>query len=132
MSLIDKFINPDLIGQLSLGEKALGSLYVTVLGMAITFVVLGIVWGFMVLLSKACRLREGRVKAGVPGPLRPRPEAKAGDNGELVAVITAAVAACLEVPASAIRVKKIERTADPTPAWGKAGRMEQLRMTKPE
>lgn len=127
MSLLDKFIDPKLIGQLSLGDKVLGSLYVTVLGMAITFVVLGVVWGCVVLLSKACRLREGRVKAAAPAPLRPRPESKAGDDGELVAVIIAAVAACLEVPASAIRVKKIERTADPTPGWGKAGRMEQLK-----
>ena len=127
MTLLDKFIDPKLIGQLSLGDKMLASLYVAVLGMAIAFVSLGIVWGFVVLLSKACRLRKGRAEAAAAPPPRPQPAPRDGDAGELVAVIAAAVAASLEIPPSAIRVKKVKRTADPTPSWGKAGRMEQLR-----
>ncbi len=47
-------------------------------------------------------------------------------DGELVAVITAAIAASLNTTTHNIIVKNIMRTEDSTPAWGRAGRADQM------
>ncbi|KJF25586.1 hypothetical protein TZ02_17885 [Clostridium aceticum] len=49
------------------------------------------------------------------------------DDTELVAVITAAVAASLNTPTDNIIVKNITRIPDTTPVWGKLGRMQQVK-----
>lgn len=48
------------------------------------------------------------------------------DEEELVAVITAALAASLSKPVSDIRIKKIRRVNSNTSTWLKAGRLEQI------
>ena len=126
MTLLDKFIDPELIRQLPFGEKIAGSVYVTLLGMAITFMALGIVWGFVTLLSKIGAARQIKKKAIEPGAAPVLPEFKVKEDKELIVVITAALAASLQVPAPAIRVRDIVRTVDDTPVWGRVGRIEQL------
>ncbi|RKD20956.1 hypothetical protein BET04_08935 [Caminicella sporogenes] len=53
------------------------------------------------------------------------PEVEENDE-ELVAVITAAIAASLNTSTHNIIVKNIIRIPDTTPVWGKAGRLEQM------
>lgn len=129
MNLLDKFVDPELIRQLPFTQKVTGSLYVTLLGMAITFVALGIVWGFVVLLSRVFRAKAAPKKAVRPFMVPVQPELKSEEDEELVAVITAAIASSLQVPVSAIKVKNILRKIDHTPSWGRVGRIEQLRST---
>jgi Na+-transporting methylmalonyl-CoA/oxaloacetate decarboxylase gamma subunit len=128
MTLLDKFIDPELIKQLPFGEKITGSVYVSLLGMALTFVVLVIVCGFVILLSRLAGKRAGGEKTvSFSAPPVP-PELKIEEEEELVAAISAALAAASPPPA-AIRVKEIVRTEDDTPAWGRMGRIEQLNQT---
>ncbi|MFH1039114.1 MAG: OadG family protein [PVC group bacterium] len=125
-TLLQKFIDPALIRQLGLPEKMLGSLYVTALGMAITFIVLGLVWAVVGLFSRLSAPAAAKEAKIPPAAGRPRPETAAEDAGETVAVIIAAVADCLNVPPDRIRVRNITRGADTTPPWGRMGRVDQL------
>jgi len=130
MTLLDKFTDPEMIRQLSFGEKISASIYVTLLGMGITFVALGVVWGFVFLLSKIGGSRKRKEKAVIPSPGPVVPESKVEmEKGDLIAVITAALEAGRAGPGGTFRVKKITRTVDATPLWGQVGRIEQLDTT---
>ncbi|SHJ89331.1 OadG family protein [Paramaledivibacter caminithermalis] len=132
LSLVDRLANPDLISTMTTGEKIMASLQVTLLGMAITFIALIILWGLIIVMSKALNTTQPKKKetneVKVSPSLDVKPEIKEdlGENEELVAVITAAIAASLNTSTHNIVVKNIVRVADPTPAWGKAGRVEQM------
>lgn len=133
-TLIERFANPDLIKAMPLGEKMLASLYVTLLGMAITFVALIILWGMIALMSrvlgtkpapKAAAPKAAPAVQAAPAPAEPAPEAEA--DGQLIAVISAAIAASLETSIHNIVVTGIRRTDEQTPAWGRMGRLEQMK-----
>ncbi len=51
---------------------------------------------------------------------------KSESNDELLAVITAAIAASLGTSANGVVIKSIERTGQNVPAWGARGRIEQV------
>lgn len=48
-------------------------------------------------------------------------------DSELIAVITAAIAASLGTSSNGIRIKSLRRSGSSTPAWGREGRYEQFR-----
>ncbi|NLN64514.1 MAG: oxaloacetate decarboxylase, gamma chain [Clostridiaceae bacterium] len=48
------------------------------------------------------------------------------NNMEIVAVITAAVMACMQGSSSSLRVRSIKRIGHTTPIWNIAGRNEQI------
>lgn len=131
MSLLERFANPELIHNMSLGEKFLASLYVTVLGMTVTFIALMILWGCILIMSKALNTAKPKKKT-IEVAKSPVPEQKIADpkveenDEELVAVITAAIAASLNTSTHNIVVRNIVRIPDPTPVWGKTGRIEQM------
>jgi len=52
--------------------------------------------------------------------------ANENDDEELVAVITAAIAATLSRSSENIIIRNIKRISQDTPAWAKAGRQEQI------
>lgn len=135
MSLIERFANPELLKQMTLNEKLMASLIVTILGMLITFVVLMILWGVIVLMTKALNKEE---KQKTSQAIETKVESKAKDikeesinvlddeNEELVAIITAAVAASLKKSTHNIIVRNIVRVGDRSPAWAKLAKQEQL------
>lgn len=131
LTLLEKFANPDLIHSLSMGEKLLASSYVTILGMGVTFTALVILWGLVALMSKML-MSKNAPKQETPKVVAtpaPAPEIKAEvaeNEEELVAVITAAIAASLQTSTHNILVKNIVRLPDPTPSWGRMGRLEQM------
>ncbi len=125
MTIFEKFISPELIGQMPLVDKIIISLFLTVLGMIITFIILAVVCWFTVLLSRACR--EKPIKEDfatpMPGPLK----ISVREDGALIAaIISAAIAASMEATRRTFQVTKIIRTIDHTPQWGRVGRVEQL------
>lgn len=132
-TLIERFANPDLIKAMPLGEKMLASLYVTLLGMAITFVALIILWVMIALMSRILGTKPApKAAAPKPAPVpkaampaEPAPAAEA--DGQLIAVISAAIAASLETSIHNIVVTGIRRTDEQTPAWGRMGRLEQMK-----
>ena len=106
-------------------------LLVTALGMGVTFAAL-IALSFMLDLmkilfykdpSKAPVKVEPQAKVVAPESIAPAAEE---ENEELVAVITAAVAASLNTSTHNIVVRNIVRLPDATPTWGRAGRIDQM------
>ncbi|GKT32042.1 Sodium ion-translocating decarboxylase like protein [Aduncisulcus paluster] len=134
MELINNFKDPVLIEQLTLGEKISASLFVTVLGMTITFAALVVLWGLTALYSKMVQNAEAKKKANSVVEVKPSAPAAAApkavepeeDEEELIAVISAAIAAELGTSMHNIIVRNIVRVSDATPAWGQSGRIEQM------
>ncbi|SMP70265.1 OadG family protein [Anoxynatronum buryatiense] len=122
------------IETMTMGEKFLASLQVTLLGVAIVFVALGMLFIIIKILdtfvhkaesSSAKRKEQKTAAAPVPTP-EPVVAEKAQDDGELVAVIAAAVAASLHTSTHNIIVRNIVRVPDQAPAWNRLGRMQQI------
>lgn len=134
MELINNFKDPVLIEQLSLGEKISASLFVTLLGMTITFTALIVLWGLTAAYSKMVQNAEAKKKANAVVEVKPAAPAAPvvtavepeEDEEELVAVISAAIAAQMGTSMHNIVVRNIVRVSDSTPAWGQSGRMEQM------
>lgn len=134
MELINNFKDPVLIEQLTLGEKISASLFVTALGMTITFIALIVLWGLTATYSKMVQNAEAKKKANAvvevktPAPAAPAQAAvqPQEDEEELIAVISAAIAAQMGTSMHNIVVRSIVRVADNTPAWGQSGRIEQM------
>ncbi|SCZ75982.1 OadG family protein [Acidaminobacter hydrogenoformans] len=133
------FVNPETIHTLGLGERIVTSLFVTVLGMGITFAALVAIWGMTVLMSKiitgfetknsiAQAATVEKAKAA-PAPAAPAPAAATGEPQEdenLIAVLTAAIAASLNTSMHNIVVRNVRPLPDQTPSWSRAGRSEQM------
>lgn len=130
LSLVDRLADPEIIKTMTIGEKTIASLQVTLLGMGITFVALMILWGLIVIMTKVLHTTKPAQKATNVAKPAPAPEVKPqedlGESEELVAVITAAIAASLNTSTHNIIVRNIVRVAETTPAWGKAGRVDQM------
>ncbi len=129
--IIERLANQDLIHSMSLGEKMLASLYVTALGMIVTFVALLILWGCIVIMSKMLNIKaKPKKEVEVVEKIEPKPEPATStaeeEDEELIAVITAAIAASLNTSTHNIIVRNIVRLPDTTPAWSRAGRVEQM------
>lgn len=83
MSLLQKLASPEHIVHMSLGDKLMGSFYVAVLGMLITFIALLVLWGLINCMTLFVNGKETN---------KPKPQVvKKDDDEELVAVITAAI-----------------------------------------
>lgn len=136
MTLLERFADPNVISSMSFGEKMLATLYTTILGMGITFAALVVIWGTTTLMSKIIRGFEEKNKpeiVKVSNTAKPAAEAvkveektDEEDDEELIAVISAAIAASLNTSIHNIVVRNIVRVDDRTPAWGKAGIIEQM------
>ena len=134
MTLIDRFANPELIKTMPFGEKMLASLYVTLLGMAITFVALMILWIMITAMSRILGTKPAKKEEPAKAAektLSPIEEESANKEEEtddaIVAVIAAAAAASMNTSIHNIIVKNIRRTPDTAPAWGRTGRLEQMK-----
>ncbi|MBF8983593.1 OadG family protein [Lutibacter sp. B2] len=127
MSLLDRFADPKLIKGMPMGDKLMASLQVTILGMLVTFVVLMLLWGLIVIMTKVLT-RKPKVKPVVTEttPAVQDQAVEEEDDEELVAVITAAIAASLSTSTHNLIVTNIVRVEDATPAWGKVGRIDQM------
>ena len=133
-TLLDRLRDPSV--ELSFGDKLAASIQVTILGVVIVLMALVLLYFAINLMEKLLRQPQKPAEtAPKAAPAQPReaepveesqPTAAQEDDEELVAVITAAVAASMETSTHNIVVRNIVRTADNTPAWGRAGRTEQI------
>jgi len=135
MTLLDKLADPNLLEQMTTGEKLSASFQATVLGMGITFSALIIIWGLTVLLKNVVSSIEGKNDSGVKVVSTPQKktqtvsevvEEDVTDDEELIAVISAAIASSMETSVRNIVVKNIVRVNDDTPTWGKVARIDQV------
>lgn len=114
LSLLETFVNSDLMKNLSMGDKMLASLYVMILGMGATFVALCILWGLITIMSKIINGIPKEVEKDVHGATSiPSIIGNKEENRyELVAVITAAIAEIMETSTKNIVIKNISRVVD--------------------
>ena len=139
MEFFDVFLNKETIHTLTLNQKMFFSLVVTLLGMGITFLGLMAIQLMTMISSYVVRSIEEKADNTVTIDQSPVVQSTtenlisqsngAGNdeiNEELIAVITAAIAASLQTRTSNIVVKNIRRVEHTTPVWATAGRSEQL------
>ncbi len=136
MSLMEQFANPTYFEGLSMGERLTGATVTMCMGLGITFAVLVILWVCIAVMAKITHRStkasdSAAAPAAAPAPVAapaetPAPAAETADmaDGELVAVIAAAVAAMENTVVSNLVVKKITRVSGPTNAWASAGLSE--------
>ncbi len=132
MSLMEQFSDPNLIGNLTVGEKILGSTITMIMGLGITFTILILIWIFIVIMGKCMDIaNRPKTKAAEPGveaaPAVATVEVPAAeDETGLVAVIAAAIAAHEGANASNLVVKKIARLSGEQTPWGNFALEERL------
>lgn len=129
--LLAGFANPDVVHSLSVSDKLTAGLVTTLLGMGITFSALVILQFIISWMDKGLN-RKKKTKAPEPLPqqqeeLQPQ-EARENpiDDNELVAVIASVLAANLKTSVENIVIRNIERIEDRSPAWNRAGIIEQM------
>lgn len=109
---------------------------VTVMGLCIVFGVLIILWGvlelFRVLFYKKGKEEAtaydaiGGTDSPVVAPKAVQPEPAAIDEGELVAVITAAIAASFNTSTYHLNIRSLRRVESKAPAWNAVSRKENI------
>ena len=130
MSLLEKMkVSAD---SLTMGEKLMGSLQVTLFGIIVVFFALGILYLCINVMNMLLNpSTKKKPQAAAPTQVKiEEPQAiveeEVVDDTEMVAVITAAIAATLQTSTHNIIVRNITRQPESTPAWGKLGRMENI------
>ncbi len=128
MELINKLADPNVVSTLSAGDKFSGGLMVAVIGMTITFLALVFLWFAINVMSNALGVtkKEKPKVAAAAAAAAPVASAPKEDDAELVAVITAAIAASLGKSTSELVVNKITRLPDAMPAWARHGLSDQF------
>ena len=107
----------------------------TIIGLSTVFSVL-IILMIVITIMKAVFYKKPKT-AAAPEPVKAEPEAPAAktvkpvksdeiDDSELVAVITAAVAASLNTSTYNLRIKSLRRIDNNQPAWNRAGIRETI------
>ena len=109
---------------------------VAVIGICTVFLVLAILWGVLELMrvvftakkkAAAPAVPAAAAPAPVPAPApAPAPAAPAEDDGELIAVLTAAIAASLNQSTCNLRIKSYRRVDAGTPVWNRTARRDNL------
>lgn len=152
MGLMEKFADPALFDSLSFSEKMGGSAITMLMGMGITFVILCILWGFVVVMGKTMDAVQKKNKAAgtaqadalhevvSPGAATGETAAVAGiaadaqaqaDDEVIAAVIAAAVCAYQESGGTGnLVVKKISRVSGGTNPWVSAAWEECMQSRK--
>ena len=100
----------------------------TIIGLAIVFAVLVILMFVLKIMEKIFAPKTEK-KAEVVAPVSVVKQAKVvetEDDEEIIAVLTAAIAASLNTSTYNLRIKSFRRVANNAPAWNKAGLNETI------
>lgn len=129
--LLAKFANPDVMQTLSTSDKLTAGLITTLLGMGITFsalVILQFVISWMDKILNNSRRQSEKPTAPPAAEPEPRqaPNDAVQDDNELVAVIASVIAMKMKTSVDKIVIKNIEKIEDHSPAWNRAGIIEQM------
>ncbi len=146
MSLMELFENPETFSGLTMGERLAGAGITALMGMGITFLILIILWGCIVLMNKilyrpkkkespATSPKETSVSQPVvaegTAPKAPASVPEDPSDDALIAVISAAIAAYEEgETTSDLVVRKIKRVGGLSTTWAAAGRNECIESRK--
>lgn len=123
--LLASFANPETMRALSTSDKLLAGLVTTLLGMGITFTALIILQFVTSAMEKILHRRSKPEPTPVPTS-PPADKIPQTDDNELIAVISAVLATQLGTTPDKIIVRNIIPVRDTSPAWNKAGIIEQM------
>ncbi|MEE4252729.1 MAG: OadG family protein [Desulfuromusa sp.] len=129
--LLALFANPDVMQTLSTPDKLLAGLITTILGMGITFtalIILQFIISWMDKLLNNSKAPQPKVPVTAPAesPLTKAKTEPQQDDNELVAVIASVIAMKMKTSVENIVIKNIEKIDDQSPAWNRAGIIEQM------
>lgn len=119
------------IDSLTTGEKMFGASIVTLLSMGIVFVVLVLLMAAVKAMNYTIAekpqkvLKENGSEADHPVSFS-EPVKAEEDEGEVIAVISAALASAMNKSVSEIRVISVKRAEEAEPLWAKNGRWNQM------
>jgi sodium pump decarboxylase gamma subunit len=140
LSIMERFADPQYFETLTMGEKAIGGGITTLMGMGVTFTILILLAGLIVIMARLLNKKEKTPKGGTPvsatevkAPPQAGAMAQTGDasQGDLIAVIMAAIAAFEgSSVTSNLVVRKINRVAGPALAWNTAGQQDCIASRK--
>lgn len=134
MSILERLADPEGFANMPMNEKLLGTLYVAILGIGITFSVLIFLQyciKFMSWLLNAKKpMRALVVQEDDAAPEHPVANALEQEGEELVAVIAAAAAAFMGCPAECVVLRNVRRLDSGAPTWARAGLMDQMALRK--
>ncbi|MBQ3114991.1 MAG: OadG family protein [Clostridia bacterium] len=102
------------------------AIVISVIGYFLCFAVLAVIWAVLALMRK---LMETSEKPAVVPEVKPQPEVKVAvenNDDELIAVLTAAVAASLNTSVSHLKIKSFKRLPSGLSRWGTASVNENL------
>lgn len=126
------------INSMTMSEKLIGGGIVTLLSMAVVFIILFLLQISIQVMARGLNpsnkenegLQKPEIKPNVTSEIKiekpQNQELEANSDEEICAVIAAAVASSMGVSQSDIRIKNIKRVGDQSPAWAKAGRIDQM------
>ena len=135
LSLMEKFANPQYFDSLTLSEKMAGAGVTTLLGLGTTFMILCLIWLILSIMGKIMTATGKKsAPAAAAAPAVPAAAATApaksenlASDAELVAVITAAIAAYEgSGAANNLVVRSIQRVSGASTAWSRAGSADCL------
>lgn len=106
---------------MSLQEALVTGGETTALGLGIVFSVLVILMLVLMLMEKIFYRKDKPSKAPAPTPAVETAAVKPADDAELIAVLTAAVAASLNTSTYNLKIKSYRRVGANTPTWRRAG-----------
>ncbi len=103
---------------------------VAVIGICTVFTVLAILWGVLELMRVIFTAKGKKAKAPAPADVTQAPApvtapAPTEDEGELIAVLTAAIAASLNQSTCNLKIKSYRRV-DSAPIWNRTARLDNL------
>lgn len=136
MEFFNTFLDPNTINSLSTSEKLLASIFVTLLGMGVTFVGLIVIQHLLGFKSKGEKANEENVEA--KSSPKEQPVASVSkevvaptvvveeDEEELIAILTAAVAVMMQKSTNQIVIRNVRQVNGSTLAWSSAGRNEVM------
>ncbi|MBR7164580.1 MAG: OadG family protein [Clostridia bacterium] len=99
---------------------------VAVIGICTVFAVLAILWGVLELMRVIFTAKDKKAKAPAPAVATPASAtAPVEDDSELIAVLTAAIAASLNQSTYNLKIKSYRRV-ETAPVWNRTARRDNL------
>lgn len=128
MDLLSQFADPQIMKTLSMSDKLTAGLITTMLGMGITFTALVVLQFIIPFMDKLLNKKEAQSpKTTITQHVAPStPSPDKTDDTELIAVITSVLAMKLKTSTENIVIRNIEKISDHSPAWNRAGIIEQM------
>lgn len=124
MNPLELLRDPSLVQSMTINEKMISGLMVALLGMAIVFLVLFLLMIVVGILKKAfysedMSFKEDKAKVQTKTQVA---EPEFDDQNEKVAAIMAAIMSLDGMNKGDFRIKRIKRTNDDVPIWGRVAR----------